>query len=211
MGIKGFRSWFETAFPSAVVKINTDKPPRPINGKNNVNGRGKNNDSQFQPEEFDHVLIDANQFLHSNLRKAFNRRAKSERSLLGADDEIIEHSMLLFLKEINDITTNIAVPKKSLVIAIDGSPAAAKLDLQRGRRSSIYKKAYNQERQVRTLKEQGWRDNDFGFYSNKLGKKQTNPLLTKHLRERISLGITPGTAFSKYSTFHQVSSISYYS
>lgn len=40
----------------------------------------------------------------------------------------------------------------------------------------------------------GWRDNDFGFYNT--GKKNRNdPLIQKHDRERVTLNITPGTAF----------------
>ncbi|KAL7533816.1 hypothetical protein ACHAXR_005459 [Thalassiosira sp. AJA248-18] len=187
MGIKGFRSWFETEFPSAVVTINPD--------------RYKAKNGQFQPETFDHVLIDANQFLHSNLRKAFNRRTNrppdgsNSISAQQLEDDIIEYSLLLFMKEINELTSNTAVPRKSLVIAIDGSPAAAKLDVQRGRRHSIYKKSETQNRQISFLRERGWRDNDFGYYSNKGGKKQINPLLSKHERERISMLITPGTTF----------------
>lgn len=175
-GIKGFRSWFDSVFPSALTIIHPDTP-------------------DFQPEVFDHVLIDANQFLHQTLRRAYNIRAK--RSSAGQqqlDDDIIEHSLLLFIKELNRITTTTAIPRKSLVIAIDGSPGAAKLDRQRRRRYSIYKRAEAQERQIEVLRHRGWRDNDFGF-SNNANKKNSNTPGQKHERERVTLNITPGTAF----------------
>jgi len=191
LGIKGFRSWYESTFPSAVITINPDPYQLKSSKKRSIDGRSNSN--KFQPDTFDHVLIDANQFLHTTLRKAYNRRARRTGGEQQLDDDIIDHALLLFLKEINRITT-IAVPRKSLVIALDGSPGAAKLEMQRKRRFSIYKKAESQERQIEVLKERGWRDNDFGFFSSSAKKKNKTPL-SKHLRERISLNITPGTAF----------------
>ncbi|KAL9181160.1 hypothetical protein ACHAXT_009965 [Thalassiosira profunda] len=179
LGIKGFRSWFEGAFPSAVTTISPDDR----NGRN-------------EAEEFDHVLIDANQFLHSSLRKAHNRRVATGHTAgeqEEIDDELIDHCLLLFLRELKRITSTTAIPRRSLVIAIDGSPGAAKLGTQRRRRSSIYKKAETQGRQLEVLQERGWRENDFGFYSKK--RRGFNPLFSKHERERVSLNITPGTAF----------------
>lgn len=44
---------------------------------------------------------------------------------------------------------------------------------------------------MRILKERGWRYNDFGFSGN----EKNNPLVAKHDRERVTLNITPGTAF----------------
>lgn len=205
MGIKGFRSWFESTFPSAVDTISPD----PFDKRKNYNKKGTNNDnnnskkSKFEPEVFDHVLIDANQFLHTTLRKAYNRRANRSSNKVAnlidgqqsqLDDDIIEHSLLLFLKEIHRITTTTAIPRKSLVIALDGSPGAAKLEMQRGRRYSVYKKAESQERQIEVLRERGWRDNDFGFF-NRAKRSNSNPIFSKHERERVTLNITPGTAF----------------
>jgi hypothetical protein len=98
----------QSAFPAAVTTINPER-------------RGAGG-SEYQPETFDHVLIDANQFLHTTLRRAYNRRAK--RSTTGQqhlDDEIIDYSLILFIKEINRITTTTAIPRKSLVIAIGES------------------------------------------------------------------------------------------
>ena len=115
-GIKGFRSWFESAFPSAVITIH---PERSVISAGKIKTKNADISSKFQPETFDHVLIDANQILHTTLRKAYNRKTKSpsteQRNL---DDEIIEFSLLLFLKEINRITASTAIPRKSLVIAI---------------------------------------------------------------------------------------------
>mmetsp|Transcript_5326 Transcript_5326/g.11682 ORF Transcript_5326/g.11682 Transcript_5326/m.11682 type:complete len:933 (-) Transcript_5326:48-2846(-) len=196
-GIKGFRSWFESAFPSAVITINPDRYQ--TKSGNNRNGGSS---SSSEPEIFDHVLIDANQFLHTTLRTAYNRRPKRSKDSIptagqqNLDNDVIEHSLHLFLKEINRITKTTAIPRKSLVIALDGSPGAAKLEMQRRRRFSIYKKAESQERQIEVLKERGWRDNDFGFFS----KKRTNPFHSKHERERVTLNITPGTAFMESVT-----------
>ncbi len=124
-GIKGFRSWFEGTFPSAVTTITTTSPDRYRGNRgrkqHNIN---RNGESGFQPETFDHVLIDANQFLHTTLRKAYNRRKKRDiNSHSGQHDEeldedIIEHVLLLFIKEINRITSTTAVPRRSLVVAL---------------------------------------------------------------------------------------------
>lgn len=190
----------------------------------NPERRGGAGGSEYQPETFDHVLIDANQFLHTTLRRAHNRRATRSSSTTGQqqqhlDDDIIDYSLILFIKELNRITTTTAIPRKSLVIAIgesyshrtyfglfdsllnmsvdcliDGSPGAAKLDRQRRRRHSIYRRAESQERQIEALRLRGWRDNDFG-YSNTSKKNRHNPLFQKHERERVTLNITPGTAF----------------
>ena len=112
-GIKGFRSWFESAFPSAVTTIHPDHPTT------SASAVTSSSTSKHQPETFDHVLIDANQILHTTLRKAYNRKAKSSSTMQSnLDHEIIEFSLLLFLKEINRITTTTAIPGKSLVIAI---------------------------------------------------------------------------------------------
>jgi len=82
MGIKGFRSWFESAFPSSVTKVQHPSPVRRAPRKqqqrgvgagpkttsssstsNNINRSKSNKISQqieTQPEVYDHVLIDAN-------------------------------------------------------------------------------------------------------------------------------------------------------
>ena len=49
LGIKGFRAWFETTFPNAMIS-----PISPSNGDH---------------DEFDHVLVDLNQILVSILEK----------------------------------------------------------------------------------------------------------------------------------------------
>ena len=111
-GIKGFRSWFESAFPSAVTTIHPEHPTSSASADTLSK-------SKYQPETFDHVLIDANQILHTTLRKAYNRKTKnSSTEQSNLDNDIIEFSLLLFLKEINRITTTTAIPGKSLVIAI---------------------------------------------------------------------------------------------
>ena len=207
-GIKGFRAWFESAFPSAVVTITPSRYPPNRRGSSPYNKDDRNNRNNYsgdtngncEPELFDHVLIDANQFLHTSLRKAYNRRAYRYNDSISIqeqqqlDDEIVEHALMLFLREINRITSTTAVPRKSLVVALDGAPGAAKLDMQRRRRYTIYNKAENQERQIQALKDRGWRENDFDFFGGSKGKKRLS-LYAKHERERVTLNITPGTAF----------------
>ena len=153
-GIKGFRSWFESAFPSSLQKV---QHPPPVNRKKMPpKNRGKikhqyrsNNNKQYaevEPEIYDHVLIDGNQFLHSGLRKAFNRKLKRSKGSTAQfdgenlDHDLIEYSLLLLIQELNRLTSTVAIPRKSLVIAIDGSPGAAKLEMQRRRRFGLYKK-----------------------------------------------------------------------
>jgi hypothetical protein len=115
-GIKGFRSWFESAFPSAVITIH---PERSLKSADATTTKNAGIGTKYEPETFDHVLIDANQILHTTLRKAYNRKTKSSSTVQqNLDQEIIEFSLLLFLKEINRITSTTAVPRKSLVIAI---------------------------------------------------------------------------------------------
>ena len=188
-GIKGFRSFFDGAFPSAVTKIDHD---------------------DREPEVFDHVLIDANQFLHSNLRKAFNKQAKQSmssshngRALGELDENLIQHSLHLFIREIDNLVWKVAVPRRSIVIAVDGAPPAAKLDMQRRRRYGTYEKVETQRRQMEVLKERGWTDEDFrnnGSSAFKRTRYRDNPILLKHERDLTTLNITPGTAYMERVT-----------
>ena len=77
-------------------------------------------------EKFDHVLIDMNQFLHVVLRKS-----RSD-----------GHGLTLLMKELDECL-QLATPTKSLVLAIDGPPSAAKLATQRKRRfATVVKSDY---------------------------------------------------------------------
>eukprot|EP00984_Skeletonema_dohrnii_P001136 scaffold354_cov81-Skeletonema_dohrnii-CCMP3373.AAC.2 len=223
MGIKGFRSWFESAFPSSVKKVQhpspVRRPPRKQQQRgggagpkttssstsNNINRSKSNKISQqieTQPEVYDHVLIDANQFLHSNLRKAFNRKLKRSKGNAqfdgqNLDEDFIEYSLLLLIQDLNRLTSTVAIPRKSLVIAIDGSPGAAKLEMQRRRRFGLYKKVELQQKLLEVLRERGWTDSHFGFFNNndKKAKNKHITLLAKHEREKVTMNITPGTAY----------------
>jgi 5'-3' exonuclease len=182
MGIKGFRSWFESAFPSSVTKVQHPSPERKAPKKqrgggkivsssiSNVNRSTQQQQQQIetQPETYDHVLIDANQFLHSNLRKAFNRKLKRSKGNAqfdgqNLDEDFIEYSLLLLIQDLNRLTSTVAIPRKSLVIAIDGSPGAAKLEMQRRRRYGLYKKVELQQKLLEVLRERGWTDSHFGY------------------------------------------------
>ena len=77
-------------------------------------------------DQFDHVLIDMNQLLHIVLRKS-----RSD-----------GHGLTLLMKEL-DACLELATPTKSLVLAMDGPPSAAKLATQRKRRfSNVIKTDY---------------------------------------------------------------------
>jgi len=73
-------------------------------------------------DKFDHVLIDMNQILHVILRRSRNQ----------------EQATKLLMFEL-DVLVSRCNPTHSLVLAIDGSPAAAKLATQRKRRYAILK------------------------------------------------------------------------
>jgi hypothetical protein len=73
-------------------------------------------------DTFDHVLVDMNQILHVVVR-----RSRDE-----------EHAIILLMREL-DVLIQRARPSQSLVLAIDGSPSAAKLSTQRKRRFGILK------------------------------------------------------------------------
>lgn len=90
--------------------------------------------SQSQHQEtFDHVLIDLNQFLHTVVRKS---RTEG-------------YSLVSLMKELDQLI-QLATPTKSLVLAMDGPPSAAKLATQRQRRLEKIIKA---ERTLRTLRQ----------------------------------------------------------
>lgn len=81
--------------------------------------------TQSQDQEtFDHVLVDLNQFLHAIVR---NSRTEG-------------HALVLLMKELDQLI-QMATPTKSLVLAIDGPPSAAKLATQRQRRLEKFIKA----------------------------------------------------------------------
>ena len=177
-GIKGFRAWFESAFPTSMVTADVPftKPGYTANGQKRriVTPKIKDNHKSSLPQIYDHVLVDANQYLHSTLRRAYNRNVKKrvrndqtkdlDQGLL--DDDTLELSLVYFFRELENLVTSIAIPRKSIVIALDGSPGAAKLDIQRQRRFGIYRKAETQRKQISILRERGWTDNDFGISSS---------------------------------------------
>ena len=73
-GIKGFRAWFETQFPDAIVNINPNK-----NKKSNHEAT----------DSFDHVLVDMNQIIHVILRRSRNDE-HAVRMLMSEMDRLLE-------------------------------------------------------------------------------------------------------------------------
>ncbi|KAL3800357.1 hypothetical protein HJC23_003653 [Cyclotella cryptica] len=205
-GIKGFRSWFEATFPSSMVTVDAPDvdwghPTKRITPTSQNPTEDNKHVSTSLPQVYDHVLVDANQYLHSTLRRAYNRMAKKRQRNntlewdKGLDDETIELSLAFLLRELDHLVTTVAIPRKSVVIALDGSPGAAKLDMQRRRRFGIYRKAEMQQKLITILKERGWTDKDFGISSSTNVKGIENIILAKHDREQITLSISPGTAY----------------
>ena len=145
-GIKGFRAWFESQFPDAIVAIPNDGS---------------------RQETFDHVLIDMNQILHIVLRKS-----RSD-----------GHALTLLMKEL-DAVVQMATPTQSLVLAMDGPPAAAKLATQRKRRYSA-------------LVRSEWKLNNFEKFSKRFTRKEQARKLRSYSSEVKTLCITPGTDFMK--------------
>jgi hypothetical protein len=155
MGIKGFRSWFESQFPRAIT--------------------GMSKDGSLAHEEFDHVLIDMNQILHQVLRKS-----RSD-----------GHCFTLLMKEL-DACIALATPTQSLVLAMDGSPGAAKLATQRRRRYQTVRKATANVAQLEKLIAAA------KLSSSKRAKKNIKQWTRKKhraLAELRTLCITPGTEF----------------
>ena len=179
MGIKGFRAWFESQFPEAVVPLT------------HYNAASKNNKKK-DVDCFDHVLMDVNQLLHVVMR-----RAKSE-----------GHALTLLIKELDHHCT-IAQPKKSLVLALDGPPSAAKLATQRRRRySTVIRGKIRSERmefiQKRQQQQQQLNQTTTTVTSSLLQlknsqkknkKKNNNHRRSKLARDVQTLCITPGTDF----------------
>jgi len=121
-------------------------------------------------ETFDHVLIDINQLLHISLRRSRN------------DDQ----ALATFMSELNSCI-EFAMPRRSLVLAMDGSASAAKLATSRKRRLSTIVKSDWKEKQLDRFRRQ----------SKKLAlsEKQVKMLRERYQADVKTLRITTGTDF----------------
>lgn len=124
-----------------------------------------------QTEQFHHVLIDMNQLLHITLR-----RSRSD-----------EHALTLLIKEL-DKYMEIASPMRSIVLAFDGPPAAAKLATQRRRRLNTVIRAERKRHRLEILKKRGL------VVVPRL-QKENLKRKSKAAKEEETLKITPGTEF----------------
>jgi hypothetical protein len=122
-----------------------------------------------QSEAFHHVLVDMNQLLHIVLR-----RSRSE-----------GHALTLLIQEL-DKCMEIASPIRSIVLAFDGPPAAAKLATQRRRRLGTVIRADRKMARMELLKSRGVLQ-----YKKKSHEKRKD----KAEKEEETLKITPGTEF----------------
>ena len=116
-------------------------------------------------ETFDHVLLDMNHVIHIVMR-----RSRSE-----------EHAIRMLLSELDGLL-RMVVPTKSLVLALDGPPAAAKLATQRTRRYG-------------TLIKTRWKLDHFDKL--RITKRERARKLRSLDAELNSLQITPGTEFQE--------------
>lgn len=112
-------------------------------------------------DTFDHVLIDMNQILHVVLRRSRNT----------------EQATKLLMVELDNMIQR-CKPTQSLVLAIDGSAAAAKMATQRKRRYSILKNTEFKLRNADKLR---------------LSKRKREKRLRNYKSELQSLQLTPGT------------------
>jgi 5'-3' exonuclease len=116
-------------------------------------------------ESFDHVLVDMNQVLHVILRRSRSR----------------EHAIRLLMSEL-DRMVQLTTPTQSLVLAVDGPPAAAKLATQRRRRYG-------------TLVRTQWKLTHFDKL--RISKRSRTKRLRGYQSDLKSLEITPATQFMK--------------
>mmetsp|Transcript_36050 Transcript_36050/g.74955 ORF Transcript_36050/g.74955 Transcript_36050/m.74955 type:complete len:1090 (-) Transcript_36050:4294-7563(-) len=146
-GIKGFRGFFSSAFPSSV------------------------SDVSHGPVQCDHLLIDVNQFLHTAVRRAKNEKIS-----------------YINLMKILDDCIRTTKPRKSLVLAMDGPPPAAKLATQRKRRQATLDRIDAQIKLFRRLSK-----------SKKKKSQRVRKLMERKKRKwkdaLDTLAITPGTQF----------------
>ena len=167
MGIRGFRGWFESQFPDALVTFpngHANVRSNKNDGKNSKSNKNRASSTKAKliSEQFDHVLIDMNQLLHVCLR-----RSRSD-----------DHALTLLMKELDGLLTQ-CIPTVSLVLALDGSPSAAKLATQRKRRYSNVQRAEMDE-----------------YYLSKLTNVSKKVLASKRRRTQSNLrtlALTPGT------------------
>jgi hypothetical protein len=118
-------------------------------------------DARSSSEHFDHVLLDMNQILHVVMRRSRNE----------------DHAIRLLMSELDRIL-EVVTPNQSLVLAIDGPPAAAKLATQRRRRYG-------------TLVRTEWKLKHFDKL--RIPKRQRAKKLRGYHSELNSLQITPAT------------------
>jgi len=119
--------------------------------------------AETSEENFDHVLIDMNHMIH-----VVSRRSRND-----------EHAVRIIMSALDELL-NLVVPSKSLVLAIDGAPPAAKLATQRSRRFG-------------TLVRTEWKLEHFDKL--KISKGRRARRRRSYQAEIQSLQITPGTEF----------------
>lgn len=141
------------------------------------------NSKNSASDTFDHVLIDMNQLLHITLR-----RSRTE-----------GHALTLMIQEL-DQCMEVASPAKSIVLAFDGPPAAAKLATQRTRRYGTVMRAERKKARKELLRQRGiipvTSYTSSGAASSKSKtKRKRGKRKNKEEKEEETLKITPGTEF----------------
>ena len=126
----------------------------------------------------DHLLIDVNQFLHMVVRKARTKKGDFD-----------DRSLLLLMRELDSIV-KFAAPRKSLVLAMDGPPPAAKLSTQRKRRQTTLDRTEAQMKLFQRLSKSKNKNRNSKRIQKVWKRKQKNWNLVM-----ATLAITPGTKF----------------
>lgn len=170
-GIRGFRGWFEETFPDAVTTL--QHPPKRSSSTKGRRKSASGDSNHLDSDTFEHVLIDINQLLHIALRRSRNN----------------SHALTLLIQEL-DKCTDIAQPTKSIVLAFDGPPAAAKLATQRRRRYGTVVRGERKKIRLQRLKDRG-----VSIPVESSGKKKGKNRASREEKELATLAITPGTEF----------------
>jgi len=152
-GIRGFRSWFESQFPDAMITIH--HPPSTLDGKKNQKKKRKkkrNSKDVFNLQSQSHSQTQSKEQQQQSQQQQQKQQQKDETIHFSTDtfDHVLidvnqllhltlrrsqsdGHALTLFIKEL-DRCCIIARPTKSIVLAFDGPASAAKLATQRRRR-----------------------------------------------------------------------------
>ena len=185
-GVSGFRTWFASRFPDALIPIDNDH-----DGSNSVidpvstsTSASTSTSTSTSTATFSHVLIDANQILHVALRRS-------------SGDE--DRALFFLLYELDNIVKSTAQPTKSIVLAFDGSAPAAKISTQRRRRYDTVAAVQRRKKRFEFVQRNvNSKESNKGIIGDmktwKIKQSKWNKKRSNRNEEKM-LCITPGTVF----------------